>query len=401
MASQAASRQDRAPSWARREIVVDAAIAIVVFALSLVVLAARGDSGAGTRDLDALGVVLAGLASLPLVVRRRAPLAVFALTAAASAVLNGLGYPPGPPIGPTVALFFLALSPERTRAPRWLTGATVAVLYIVHAGAVGIAEDEFPTVPLLYGALVWGGAWVLGDRVRLRRARIAGLEEQLRRAEQEAERDRRLAVAEERTRIARDLHDSAGHAINVILVQAGAARLLSKQDPERSQAALETIEEVAHETLGEIDQLVRVLREDELPTERGAPVEPPLGLAAFETLAERHRSAGLALSVRERGSRQPLPPGLDLAAFRILQEALTNAARHGDGSAEVDITFGPRVVELLVSNPTPRGRPPGRAGHGIIGMRERATLIGGSLEAGAADGRFRVRACLPLDGENE
>jgi signal transduction histidine kinase len=380
-------------------VTIDAAIAAAAFALTLLILAARGDSGAGTRDLDALGVLLAGLSSLPLVFRRRGPLAVFALTAAASAALNGLGYPPGPPVGPTVALFFLALSPGSTRAPRWLSITTVAGLLVVHAGAVGIADDEFPTVPLLFAVLVWGGAWVLGDRVRLRRERIARLEEQLRRAEQETERERRLAAAEERTRIARDLHDSAGHAINVILVQAGAARLLSKQDPERSQVALETIEEVARETLGEIDHLVRVLRENELPAETGAAVEPPLGLAAFDTLAERHRSAGLTLSVREHGSRQPLPPGLDLAAYRILQEALTNAARHGDGSAEVDVTYGPGVLELLVTNPTTRGRTVrGGEGHGIVGMRERASLIGGSLEAGAFDGGFRVRARLPWSG---
>jgi signal transduction histidine kinase len=374
-------------------------IAAAVFALSLVLLAARGDSEADTHGLDLLGGVLAALASLPLVARRRAPLAVFALTAGASVVLNGLGYPPGPPLGPTVALYFLALSPEKMRAPRWLTGGVVAGLFVLHAGAVGVAEDEFPTVPLLFGALVWGGAWVMGDRVRLRRERIAALEERARRAEREAERERRLAAAEERTRIARDLHDSAGHAINVILVQAGAARLLSKQDPERSRAALETIEEVARETLGEIDQLVRALREDDVPQETGGKVEPPLGLAALETLAERHRSAGLAVSVRARGPRRPLPPGLDQAAYRILQEALTNAARHGDGSAEVDITFGPSSLELAVDNPIRRGSAPAEAGHGIVGMRERAALLGGSLEVNARNGLFGVRAHLPYGGD--
>ena len=138
-----------------------------------------------------------------------------------------------------------------------MTAATVAALFVVHIGAVGYAEDAFPTVPLLFGVVVWGGAWVLGDRVRLRRERIAELVARAERAERDAERERRLAAAEERTRIARDLHDSAGHAINVILVQAGAARLLGERDPERSRAALETIEEVARETLTEIDQLVR------------------------------------------------------------------------------------------------------------------------------------------------
>jgi signal transduction histidine kinase len=383
----------------RSEGLLDAGIAAVVFALSLALLAARGDPGADARELDPLGVLLAALASLPLVARRRAPLAVFAVTAAASAMSNGLGYPPGPPLGPTVALYLLALSPERTRGPRWLTGLVVIGFYVIHAGASGLAEDEFPTVPLLFGALVWGGAWVIGDRVRQRRAQIAELEERALRAEREAERERRLAAAEERTRIARDLHDSAGHAINVILVQAGAARLLQEQDLERSREALQTIEDVARETLGEIDQLVAVLREDDLREESAGRVDPPPGLGALETLAERHRSAGLSISVHERGARLPLAPALDQAAYRILQEALTNAARHGDGSAEVEISFEPGSLELGVVNPIRPEQAPSGTGHGLVGMRERAALLGGSLEAGASNGVFRVRARLPYGRE--
>jgi signal transduction histidine kinase len=386
----------RRPWRSHGEAVRDAVLAVVVFAASLALLAARGDSD--TRSLDALGVLLAAVASLPLAAWRRAPLAVFVVTTAASATLNAIGYPAGPPLGPTIALFLLALYPERSRVSRWTIGGVVIGLFVVHVSSVAVGEDAFPTVPLLFGALVWGGAWVIGDRVRQRRARIVELEERARRAERDAERERRLAAAEERTRIARDLHDSAGHAINVILVQAGAARLLSTQDPERSQAALETIEEVARETLGEIDQLVRALRDDG-PNGAGERVEPPTGLAAVGTLAARHRSAGLAIDIREHGSRRTLSPGLDQAAYRILQEALTNAARHGAGSAVVEIGFGPASLELSVTNPTGLGAPAGADGHGIVGMRERAALLGGSLEAGASDGRFRIRASLPYDSE--
>jgi signal transduction histidine kinase len=389
VASNASSRSSP-PKRSRPELALDVGIAVAVFAASLALLIGRGHEGAGSRGLDALGVVLAALASLPLVARRRAPLAVFVLTAAASATLNGLGYPPGP----TVALFFLAVSPATTRRARLLTVALVAGMVVVHAGAVGIAEGAFPTVPLLIGTLVWGGAWVAGDRVRLRRERIADLEERARRTERDAERERRLAAAEERTRIARDLHDSAGHAINVILVQAGAARLLGERDPQRSRAALETIEEVARETLGEIDQLVRALREDE-PVRGGGDVEPPLGLAALETLAERHRSAGLDVSIKTRGVRRPLAPALDQAAYRILQEGLTNAARHGEGRADVYIQFNTGTLELAVSNPTRSNGSSPEVGHGIVGMRERAALLGGTLDAGASDGVFRIRARLP------
>jgi signal transduction histidine kinase len=172
--------------------------------------------------------------------------------------------------------------------------------------------------------------------------------------------------------------------------------LLSDQDPKGSRAALETIEEVARETLGEIDQFVGALREDGRGT-----VEPPPGLAALDTLVERHGSAGLSVTVRKHGSQRPLPPGLDQAAYRILQEALTNAARHGDGHAGVDITFGPSSLELAITNPIPSNRPPSGARHGIVGMRERAALIGGSLDAGESGDTFEVRANLPYGAEGD
>jgi signal transduction histidine kinase len=381
----------------RRELLADAGIAGAVFALSLAILATGGARGSemDARSLDALGVVLAALGSFPLLARRRAPLAVFALTATASVALTSLGYPPGPPLGPTVALFFLGLDPAATRARPQLAAATVAGFFALHVTAAGLAQDEFPLVPLLVGALVWGGAWVIGDRVRQRRARMAELQDRVLRAEHETERERRLAAAEERTRIARDLHDSAGHAINVILVQAGAARLLQEQDPTRARAALETIEEVARETLGEIDQLVRALRED--GSAEGGVVEPPPGLAALDALAERHRASGLAVVVRVDGARRQLAPGVDRAAYRILQEALTNAARYGGGSAEVDIAYGRQALELNVTNPTSRGAPPAH-GHGIVGMRERTALLGGDFEVSADNGLFRVRARLPYSG---
>lgn len=381
----------------RREHVLDAALALVVFGLSIVVMLGISEGEDG-RNVDALGVALLALAALPLAARRNAPLGVFAVTAGASALLNGLGYPAGPPLGPTVALFFLGLHPAETRRGLRLTATVVVTLFALHIGSVAVGnEGEFPVVVPFFGALLWGGAWVVGDRIRLRRERVADLEERLRRAEREADRERRLAAAEERTRIARDLHDSAGHAINVILVQAGAARLLSEKDPAQARAALATIEDVARETVGEIDRLVRVLREDA----PGEVVDPPAGLAGLGALVERQRATGLDVDVRVHGEEGPLAPAVDQAVYRILQEALTNAARHGVGTADVEIAYRPGELSLTVSSPTTPERPPGAPGHGLVGMRERAVLLGGTFDAGPSDGRFVVFVRFPRPQERE
>jgi signal transduction histidine kinase len=370
----------------RRKVAFDVVLALAAFAATLALL------GHGSnRGLDALGVVLAACATWPLATRRRSPLAVLVATTIASAILNGLDYALGPPFGPTLALVFVAAD-DRARSHIRATAATIVALLALHLGATGIAQGGFPLTPLLFAIIVWGAAWVVGDQIRQRR-------ERLRRLEERTLRERQLAVAEERMRIARDLHDSAGHAINVILVQAGAARLIGKRDPQGAEAAMETIEEVARETLGEIDQLVRALREDGAAEATDGDVEPPLGLAALEALAERHRSSGLAVSVRTSGGRRQLPPRVDRAAYRILQEALTNAARHGEGGADVDLSFGTDELELTVRNPIAPGLAANGGGHGIVGMRERAALLGGTLEASASNGFFRVHARLPYREE--
>jgi signal transduction histidine kinase len=375
---------------ARSPALADGACAAVAFALTLALLAGHRGSGRGP---DALGCVLAAVACFPLLARRRAPLGVLVLTTAASATLNGFGYALGPPFGPTLALFFVAAD-DRTQARIHEVGLVVLGLGVIHVAATRFAHRGFPTSPILFAIVVWGAAWLIGDRVRQRRQRTADLTERAHRSERETARERRLAVAEERTRIARDLHDSAAHAINVILVQAGAARLLQERDPETARAALSTIEDVARETIGEIDQLIRGLRE--APADGQHEVEPPTGLAAIGMLAERHRATGLAVEVRIAGQPRPLAPGLDQAAYRIVQESLTNAARHGGARATVEVVYAKAELELTVSNPQPADDlPPLVEGHGILGMRERAALLGGRLEAGPAGGGFRVHARLP------
>ena len=386
----------RRPGWAQR-LGIDLAIALAVFAFSLLLLANMGEEG--DRELDALGVVLAAFAAFPLVFRRRFPLGVFVVSASATVALSAIGYPPGPPLGPTLALFFLGLHPAETRGGRRLTAAVVVVFYLLHVGAVTLGQDgDGPGAAPLLGILLWGGAWVIGDRFRLRRERMAALAERARRAEEDVEREGRLAVAEERMRIARDLHDSAGHAINVILVQAGAARLHAEQDPNRTREALTTIEDVARETVAEIDRLVGSLRENGAPDAADC-VDPPLTLAAVTALVERHRANGLDVELRLEGEERPLPRAVDQAAYRILQEALTNAAKHGGAPASVEIAYGPNGLTLAVANPTDRADVGGPAGHGLVGMRERTLLLGGRFDVERGGGSFRVRAELPYRAE--
>jgi signal transduction histidine kinase len=374
---------------------VDVAIAVAAFVGSLAMLTRHGLSSLqpGPRDLDWLGGALAACSTVPLVAWRRAPRGVFVLTGSAGIMLAGLGYSIALPLGATAALFLLAAS--RDEADPWTrrnTGEAVA-LFVAYLGAATIGDGGFPGSEFLHTGLAWAVAWFAGERIRLLHEHVAGLNERALHAQRDAERERRLAVAEERARIARDLHDSAGHAINVIAVRAGAARMRHHEDPERSRAALEAIEEIARTTVGEIDELVGSLRER--GSENGD-VVPPAGLASLRTLVAQHSAGGLDVSVATAGTQRPLGAALDVAAYRILQEALTNAARHGAGAARVEVAFGGAALRLIVSNAVP-GDDPERAngGHGLIGMRERATLVGGSLNAGRENGVFRLDAVLP------
>jgi signal transduction histidine kinase len=349
-----------------------------------------------SRGLDPLGVVLAMTACFPLLAHRRAPLVTFAVCTLASGAIDALGYVLGPPVGPTIALFYIATDP-RTHNRMRPTALVVVGLGTVHLAAAAVSFPGFPTTAILGAIILWGGAWIIGDQLRQRRQRLADLIDRAERAERETERERRLAAAEERTRIARDLHDSAAHAINVILVQAGGARLLQHQDPAATRNALSTIEDVARETIADIDRLIRGLRGTDVITDVPSAIEPPTGLATAGTLADRHRAAGLAVQIHIDGRPRPIAPSVDQAAYRILQESLTNAARHGTGAADVQIAYRPDEVTLTISNPlTSNGDATAtHRGHGLLGMRERAALLGGQLRVDRHNGQFRVHARLP------
>jgi signal transduction histidine kinase len=387
---------------------LDVAIAAATLAASLTLLqqggiyAIRPGSGIdaphrGSGTLDLLAVVLAACSTVPLIAWRRSPLGVFAVTAASGVLLAGLGYRIDLLLGSTAALYLLAAS-RQPRTP-WTPRTTLIVvgLLVAYLAAATAAQQSFPASELLHTGLAWAAAWFAGERTRLRREHLAELADRAQRAEREAERERLLAAATERARIARDLHDSAGHAISVIAVRAGGARLRHHQDPDRSLVALAAIEELARQTAAEIDQLVGTLRE-------GGPadgvVEAPPGLASMDTLIARHQAAGLEVASDVSGVPRPLGAAVDQAAYRILQEALTNAARHGTGSARVQLAFGEAALELSVTNSVPAGvSSRSGGGHGLLGMRERATLLGGSLNAERANGVFRVRARIPYQGQ--
>lgn len=377
---------------------VDVAIAAAALLGSLALLSRHGivSSKLGASELDWVGGLLAAASAVPLVAWRRVPRGVFALTASASVVLGGLGYSIWLPLGPTAALYLLAAS--RDEADPWSSRdtGTVLALFLAYLGASALGDGDFPGIELLHTGMAWAVAWFAGERTRLRREHVAELRERALHAEREAERERLLAVAEERARIARDLHDSAGHAINVIALRAGAARMRHDADPGRSRAALEAIEELARQTAAEIDQIVGTLREGSPPN---GVVDAPVGLASLDTLIAHQAAAGLKVTLDTAGAPRPLGPATDQAVYRILQEALTNAARHGAGSARIELAFGDEGVALAVTNPVPADAVPASGGgHGLIGMRERAALLGGSLDTERANGVFCIRARIPYGG---
>ena len=375
---------------------IDAAIAAAALAGSIAQLSHGGLAGihTGREDLDGFSVALVVGSTLPLLAWRRAPRAIFALTAAAVVLLAAFGYALALAFGPAAALFLLTAS--RTEEDSWTRLDTVTALGFFGAflGASALADGDFPDSELLHTGLAWSVGWFAGERVRLQHEHVAELAERAAHTEREAERERLLAVAEERARIGRDLHDSAGNAINVIAVRAGTARM--RRDPDRSHEALEAIEELARKTGAEIDQIVGTLRD------RGSDdgVEAPPGLASFDALVARHVASGLQVTVSRDGDASRLAGASDQAAYRILQEALANAARHGAGAARVELHFRDTALELTVSNPSGPTNPRTSGGHGLIGMRERATLLGGSLEVGRANGSFRIHARLPYGGRS-
>jgi signal transduction histidine kinase len=290
-----------------------------------------------------------------------------------------------------VACFALGLHADR----RGLRAGLVVFALLVMASAIVLAVGGSTVGNALPVLIWWAAAIGIGRGLRERQALVEALRERSARLERDRERDMADAALEERARIARELHDVIAHAVSLMVVQASAERRLLGPDQRRTADTLETIESSGREALGELRRLLGVLRAP--GRERLAP-QP--GLDALPELLDEGHRGGHEIRLEVEGEAVRLPAGLDLTAYRIVQEGLTNARRHAPGTA-VDLTlrWWPAELEIEVADhgPGPPTNPNG-VGHGLIGMRERASLYGGTLRTGpGADGGFRVLARLPID----
>jgi signal transduction histidine kinase len=337
------------------------------------------------------------LATLALGLRRRWPFPVFLVVgnAAILHLLLGFNNPFLLTFAALVAVYSVA---NHTPWPVGLLGGAAAAALLPVSFVVGWANNGSVTlsdIPFNYS--LFGAAWFLGDNLRRHGEQVL-LATRLRAAEEERS---RRAVTDERTRIARELHDVVAHTLSVIVLQAGAGRRIAPDQPDRAAGVLGAIETLGREALGDMRRLVAILRTD---ADADGDTEPQPSLRRLPELAERVRSAGLRVDVRTEGDARPLPPGVDLSAYRIVQEALTNALRHADAArVEVVVRYGGAGVEVEVTDDghgppaAANGSGPGPGGgHGLAGMRERVGMFGGELEVGAhVGGGFRVRALLP------
>jgi signal transduction histidine kinase len=391
---------DKGARWLRRlsghPWVFDSGLALVAAGVSTAFfIFENGPVGGGwPRGTLALAYALALLHTLPLAARRRFPETVLALCVASGLAVAALGVPP---IVLGLAIL-VAVYSVAAYGDRWVSLAGLAAAELGSA-AVQLTPGRFQTPTVVSNALVIGAAWLLGHFVGVRRAYTARLERTAELERTRAEQARR-AVAEERLRLARELHDVVAHSISVIAVQSGVGAHVAQTQPEEAAKALAAIEATSRAALIELRRLLGVLRQEGEPQGDLAPVP---GLADLDSLLAEVAKAGLGVRLRVEGTPSPLPAGVDLSAYRIVQEALTNVVKHaGPARAQVTIRYRDQEVMVEVTDdgrgvaaPTSNGRA--RVGHGLIGMRERVQVFGGDLEVGPGPvGGFRVAARLPF-----
>lgn len=332
-----------------------------------------------------------GLAmTLPLALRRRRPVMVAAIVFGALivqdlAVGSNAHSPDSQLVAWIVAAYSVAAHSDRRGA---LVGGVLGLAATI--GWLGVDDLVLPVV-------VIGAALIGGRLVRGRQLLVAQLAERTAELEREREAHARAAAAAERARIARELHDVVAHSISVMGVQAGGVRRLLRPEDAEQREALLSVERTGRQALAEMRRLLGILR----PSDDELAHAPPPGMAGVGELVEQLRQAGLQVELSIEGDPVPLPPGLDVSAFRILQEALTNTLKHaGSARATVVIRYSQRELELDVTDDGRGAEENGAGGHGLIGMRERVAIYGGELQTGSPDGGgYAVHARLPLERE--
>jgi glucose-6-phosphate-specific signal transduction histidine kinase len=368
--------------------------AAVDLGLAVVVLVLTADQGTGTTDTELFGeapaatrmVLGIGLAMLVLI-RRANPYPLLALGVGAWALM-------GAPWGLMVAGFTIAAQPRRSR---WF-GPLVAGLAVVVLARMLVVSQVSALFASAVTALVVGLPVLLGLWIGIRRALIEQLRGEAERLEREQLLEAERARAQERARIARELHDVVAHRVGLMVLHAGALEV-SLTDPHAAeQAAL--VRQTGKEALDELRQVVGVLRD----RDDGVPLDPQPTLADLDRLAQQSRDAGTEVRLTVEGERRRLPATVERAAYRLVQEALTNVHKHAANAAtEVGVRYGRERLEVCVGNARPpTGPDPGLAptggGHGLLGLRERVTLLGGTFQAGPrADGGFEVSASIPVE----
>jgi signal transduction histidine kinase len=374
----------RLPAWVQD-------VLIAGFVTLVQISGTRGTARApGVEEPDLLGYGLLAASGLALVVRRRYPVAVFLALGVISGWYYLAGYPDGPGwLGLFVAAYTLTAHGDGVRSLR-IAAAGIAALTPIWL-LTGDLEPraEAGWVFFRIGAAIMAAA--LGESVRSRRVIAAEAQERAERAERTREEEAQRRVDAERLRIAREVHDTVAHAIAIVNVQAGVTAHVLDKRPERAREALVTIEQTSARALRELRATLGVLRDvdDHLPTG---------GLAQLDEIAAMAREAGLDVKVEADSPPRELPTAVDRAAYRILQESITNVIRHaGPARVTITVTHHPTSLELrVVDDGRGAGQPP-ETGRGIIGMRERCGLLGGELTTGPGpDGGFQVRARLPL-----
>ena len=376
---------------------------MVLTAVLAVVFAASGWSEVGIEaDRLPRELVLVALNTLPLLAVRRNPLVVVAVLAIAYPTWVALDHPTHELQSlPSLAAMYALGGWDR---PVWVRALGLFLPVWMVGSAMWLWDIAW--LDLAYVGVVFVVVWGLGVIVAGRRTYARELEARTTELEQARRELADRAVADERARIARELHDVIAHAMSVITVQAGVGGHLLEQRPEQAADALRVIERTGREALAEMRRMLAVLREPGTResgdgTGSGGPVpDPQPGLADLPQLIRQTRDAGMTFSYRTTGTARSLPPGLELAAFRVTQEALTNAVKHAPRSrGTVTVTYLPDELEIEVANTASATRSDGDAshGHGLRGMAERVELYGGRLDTVADEAGFRVTARFPLE----